>query len=287
MAREGRAQPIQPFAAHGFLGNTPANGVLPLETVVVVPLADERARQRPTPTAVVVRGAFASTQAVFPPEPVVVRADDRRRDTPVPQATHGVDDVRAPQPDLVEHENRRRRATPDPVAISGVLATTGAAPTVVPPGPFVVPVDERRRLLAAAPPETRRGFDDTQPPRPTVVPPEDRSRRPQGGGEISAGIPTPEQANPPAPFVVPLDERRRILERLQQPQTGRHGFVGNQPPNGVLPPRPSNLDRADQRARYLPLPPTVSIAGVMAATVPAAPVTVNAGTDWAAEMSTW
>jgi hypothetical protein len=89
---------------------------------------------------------------------------------------------------------------------------------------------------------------------------------------------------PPAPFVVPIEERRRLLALL--PSTGQHGFVGNTPANGVLPPPSSNTDRVDQRARYLPQP-TLVMSGVLAPFEPPPPVTVNAGTDWAAEMSTW
>ena len=49
MSRLGRSQPVQPFATHGFLGNTPANGVLPGRILVVEP--EDRVRQgrrRPT-----------------------------------------------------------------------------------------------------------------------------------------------------------------------------------------------------------------------------------------------
>lgn len=43
MSREGRSQPVQPYVTHGFLGNTPANGVLP-PPPTIVDRVDQRAR---------------------------------------------------------------------------------------------------------------------------------------------------------------------------------------------------------------------------------------------------
>lgn len=226
MSREGRAQPVQPFATHGFVGNTPANGVLPGRIVVCE--NDDRRRRTPPPQPVVISGAYASVTApvIFPPEPLVLdRADQRGRYRP-----------------------------PDAISISAALASVAPPATPVPPGPYVVPVDERRRFLAQLPPAVLRGYDDADPPLPTVVEPDDRRRR----------RPTPD----PLTFSGAL-------------ATFFGPFVGPPPPIFVMQP----VDTRRYRA-----PDAVWIASTIGATIPfivAPPVTVLGGTDWAAEIATF
>jgi hypothetical protein len=149
MSREGRSQPVQPSAWHGFVGNVPANGVLP-RPPVNVDRFDERRRYVPL-VPVVVSGVLAPTLLfVAPPRPQSVEQDGRRS---------------------------RFRAPPDPTVLNGLLASLVTAPTVTPPGPFVVPLDERRRFLSQLPPTVLHGADLIDPPAPNVVEPDDRRRR--------------------------------------------------------------------------------------------------------------
>jgi hypothetical protein len=332
MSREGRSQPIQPVAQHGFVDPGPGPVGTTPPPVTVVPLIDERRRQYPTIQPIVVSAAQYVTPpaAPNPPVPVIVdRADQRVRYRPLdPTVGHGFDEADPPTPTVVEPPARRSRPTPDPVVLTGALAgltpvfvapppavvatpvvprqaplqpvvlSGGLAgvvvpPTVPPPPPVVVPVETIGEDVSAA--TTGRAFVDsgvgvpgTTPPEPNVVIPDRPRRLPTDPFVVSGvllGVPTTTTAVPPGPFVVPLEERRRLLALLPPPSSS-HGFLGNIPPNGVLPPPNTNLDRNDQRIRFLPQPSLV-LSGALAATIPPPPVTVNAGTDWAAEMSTW
>jgi hypothetical protein len=223
MSREGRAQPIQPFATHGFLGNIPPNGVLPGVVTVVDSNDDRRRKTLPLPP-VILNGLYSIQQAptVAPPAPVNVNRDDRRKPAPDPVAEHGF-----------------------------------PADQYLPPAPFVVPLEERRRFLAQLPPTVLRGYDNVEPPEEVgapelyVVEPDDKRRRRQTPDPISLlGVPVDQFApfvKPPAPLIVfvPVDGRRY------------------RPPDAIV------------------------IGSTIAATIPivvAPPVTVLAGTDWAAEM---
>lgn len=331
MSRLGRAQPVPPFATHGFVGNTPANGVLPGRVTVVE--NDDRRRKTPPPPPVVINGLNAVVTVAFvaPPQPVLAqpparprpltlqptvthgflgntpangtlpppsttvdRADQRARFLPLPAtvispaqaATATAPAVLPPAPVVVPLlEQRARRDTPVPIVVKGSLAFV--QPPASPPPPTVVPLQERRRVQQ--PPVELTGFDDVTAPAPTIVPADDRRIRfrPLDPFTSSGTLPEipPTFVPPPGPFVVPIEERRYILDRLRQP-TSTHGFLGNTPANGVLPPPGLSLDRVDQRVRYLPQP-TLALSGVLAPFIPPPPVTVNAGTDWAAEMSTW
>src|SRR4051812_48583065 len=137
MSRLGRSQPVQPFATHGFLGNTPANGTLPGRILVVEP--DDRRSKTPPLQAVVVVGKFVPPVTVTPPAPVVVdRVDQRVRFRPL-----------------------------EPLVISGALLSVAPPAVTAPPAPYVIPIEERRRLLAV--PNVTVGFDDVVPPDPTLV----------------------------------------------------------------------------------------------------------------------
>lgn len=181
MSRLGRSQPVQPFATHGFLGNTPANGVLPGRILVVEP-EDRRSQYRRRP----------------PLDPVVL---------------HGF---------------------LGNVPANGVLPLSSYAPKFVPLDKLVVD---------AVSVGVARGFVDTTPPPPPVVleiKPEDRLR------QIG---------------------RRPALD----PIVGKHGFLGNTPANGVLPPPPTVVPLIDERRRQRPtLDPTL----VGAARFVAPPATV-------------
>jgi hypothetical protein len=187
VSREGRSQPIQPFTTHGFLGNVPANGVLPPAPIIV-----ERERKREsTPVAISVNGLYAvQTQSTAaPPNPVFVALPDERR----------------------------RRIVLDPIALSGANKVNSGVgvPGTTPPGPFVVPIDERRRFLAAIPTTSIHGYDDAAPPEPTIV--EADRRRPrtpdplQLSGVLAPFIPP--LALPPGPVVVLGEDGR--LRRLR------------------------------------------------------------------------
>jgi hypothetical protein len=182
MSRLGRSQPIQPFSSHGFLGNVPANGVLPPAPVVV-----ERERRRDSaPVAISVNGLYAIQAPVSAiPNPVFVALIDERR----------------------------RRVGLDPISFSGASKVSSGVgtPGTTPPGPFVIPLDERRRFLAALPTTSSHGYDDVEPPRATVV--EGDRRRPrtpdplQLSGVLAPFLPP--FAKPPGPVVV-LGEDGRL-----------------------------------------------------------------------------
>lgn len=217
LSRDLRRQPVQPFSAHGFLGNIPANGVLPRpRPLTVVDRVDQRARFLPLP-AIVLRGVLVSSgvgvPGTVPPRPVNVdRVDQRHRYRPL-----------------------------DPAVFDGLLASSGPAPTVTPPGPFVVPLEERRRFLSALPPTTLRGVDDVLPPRPASVEPDDRQRR----------------LRPPV-----------------APQALSGAYILLLAPF-VAPPAPLSLDRVDQRGRYRSVDPTV-LSGILASvTHPAGQITLT------------
>lgn len=321
MSRLGRSQPVQPTAWHGFVDPGPGPvGTTPPQ-VTVVPLVDERRRQQPALTPVVLSGVLApvSAPAVFPPAPVVVAAERQRGVFLQPTVAHGLDEAAPPAPTVAEPDDRRRRSrpaldpvtlsgafsvapappaaappppvnvdradqrgrfkTPDPVALSGALFVTPVAPTAVPPAPFVVPLEERRRFLAALPPTVSAGFDDVVPPAANVVGPDGRPRqRPHDptflSGATLGATPAPAAVPPPGPFVVPIEERRRLL--ALRPATSSHGFVDPGPgPVGTTPPPVTSIDRVDQRVRYLPQSSLV-FSGVLAP--PETPPAPNVGT---------
>lgn len=207
-----RYRPLDPIVLSGVLAFPPPPVDTPPEAVNV-DRVDQRTR-RLTPDPIVISGALASVPtppADTPPSPLNID--------------------RAPE--------RIRRQTPDPTVLSGVLALP-PVPSAPPPGPFVVPLEERRRFLAALPPEVSVGFDDPQPP---------------------------------APYVVAALERGRLIV---VPSVGQHGLVLPGPgPVGTTPPPAANLDRADQRVRYLPLPSLV-LSGVL---IPPPPPAVVTGQD--------
>ena len=141
MAREGRAY-VPPFAAHGFLGNTPANGVTPVQVYVVLPLERRRLPLDP----IVLKGpAPASAPTVSPPPSLFVLLPDRRRLPLDPIVTRGVPDDLAPPPILVIPPLERRRLPLDPLIVKGAIDNT--PPTVTPPLPVIVLVDNRRAYV--------------------------------------------------------------------------------------------------------------------------------------------
>lgn len=299
MSRLGRSQPVQPFASHGFLGNTPANGVLPPRPTLVENDGRRQIPQRLTPLQPLVSHGFLGNvpaNGALPPFPTVAPLyDERRRQLPPPLpffSAHGFVDsgvgvpgTTPPPPASIDRVDQRGRYLPlPPITISAALqAVTGSVP--LPPAPFVVPLDERRRFLTALAADVLVGYDDADPPLPNVVEPDDRRRRRALAPDptvLSAATTasTPPFIPPPGPFVVPLTERNRLLERLPT-LTVSHGFVDPGPaPVGTTPPPVANIDRADQRARYLPLSPLV-LSGVLIPFVPPPPPVVLGGTDWA------
>lgn len=187
MSREGRAQPIQPFASHGFLGNTPANGVLPGRVVVCE--NDDRRRRTPPLQPVIINGLYATMAAptAGPPAPTFsILADRPRAAAPIQPVVvkHGFlgnappNGVTPPAAVNVDRADQRGRYGPlDPITLNGILASLNGAPTVLPAGPFVVPIDERKRFLAQLPSTVIHGADDPDPPLPNIVEPAERRRR--------------------------------------------------------------------------------------------------------------
>jgi hypothetical protein len=250
MSREGRNQPIQPFSSHGFLGNVPANGVLPGQILVVdAPATDDRQRKTPPLQPIVQHGFVANVPFVPPPEPFSLdRLDQRVRYRPL-----------------------------DAILLSGALAPQ--APTViVPPVPVVVPLDERGRFR----PSSRPGvpgyeiFDLSQdpavyPPEPVVAEPARPRVLPLTPVALNGllALTTAPAAAPPAPTVSPAHERPRATGPLQA--FAEHAFVDPGPAAvGDTPPLPTSIDRNDQRTRWLPLPSTV-LNGLAASVQPPAP----------------
>lgn len=300
MSREGRAQPIQPVARHGFLGNTPANGVLPIPIVVVEPEDRRRQYRRRPPLDPIVQHGFLGNipaNGTLPPLPTNVPIyDERRRQRPAldPLEISGALStvpppvVTPPAPVNVDRADQRVRYKPlDPLTLSGALNTqTGAA--LDPPTPVVVePADRRHRRYVTQQPEFASGFDDVTPPQPNVNEPARRRAIPLDPIVLTGSLAgaTPQVVLPPSPTLVEPSDRRR-LPTLEP--TATSGFVDPGPaPVGTTPPPPTVLDRVDQRVRLERQQPIVSSSGTLAALVPAALVVVQAGTDWAAVMSTW
>lgn len=258
MSREGRSQPIQPFAAHGFLGNVPPNGTLPAPVVVVE--NDDR-RRRPLPLQPTVGAsaylAVLPTATVFPQAPVSVEVDQRRLRSPLLQP-------------IVQH---------------GGLDNGVGVPGTAPPKSFVVPLDERKRFLAALPPVSTAGFDDVAPPDPTVVEPDSRTRRiklPETVFLVGPALDTTQQATPPAPVVVFVDGARRIL--LPQ-STIQHGFVDPGPgPVGTTPPPVNVTPLVERRMFFVALPPMVYKPFVEPVVTP---TTTNVNQDFASIVGGW
>lgn len=170
MSRLGRSQPVQPSAWHGFVDPGPAAvGTVPPRAVVVP--HDPRPRQFYVPqlSPIVISGALTSfpPAAVLPPAPVTVEVPRRASAlNPLqPIATHGfvasgvgVPGTTPPASINVDRVDQRGRyRLLDPIAISAALRSVTAAPVVLPSGPFVVPLDERRRFLATLPPTIMHG----------------------------------------------------------------------------------------------------------------------------------
>lgn len=243
MSRLGRSQPVQPIALHGFVDSgVGVPGTAP-PAPVVVDRVDQRARYLPLPPIVVngLLSTVAPPAADTPPAPVVTPLDERSR----------------------------RRQTPDAIVLGGNAVPVAPPATVSPPLPVIVPVDERARRPPAPPPFVSQTRDDSVPPPPAVVEParpRDRYRTPDPTvltGPLAFDQPV--TVTPPGPYVVPIEQRRRLLEAI----TVQHGFVDSDVGvPGTAPPPPTILDRVDQRVRYLPLPSLVSVSGTYAATVP-------------------
>lgn len=328
MSRIGRSQPIQPIGWHGFVDSgvgAPGTGPPPVN---VVPLYDQRQRLSVLP-AIVLSGAFAPLSDVVRPPVNIDRDDQRLRRQPLdsvvisgalagvtgPVATpppvnvvpfnptrqylrpgeqpfiaaHGFVDSGVGAPGTtpppaafvpLRGDQRTRYLPLDSISISGALDSVTVAPTPAPPAPFVVPLDLRRRFLAALPPEFNVGFDDVKPVVPNVVEPDRPRRAPLDSFTASpaaAAAATPPSVTPPAPFVVPIDQRGRFLIVL--PATGQHGFVGSGVgAPGTAPPPVVSIDRVDQRVLYQPLKPLI-LSGVLAPPPPAA--VVQGFDDWA------
>lgn len=255
----------QPFVGvHGF--DTGVAAAVTPPAPLSVERVDQRVRYLPlAPTSIVGIPADQFAPAVItPPAPFNVdRLDQRVRFLPLaPTSIAGIpvdqfSVITPPEPVNLDRADQRVRYRPlDPISISGILAALVPSPTVTPPGPFVVPLDERRRFLAALPPEFNVGFDDVAPPDPRVVEQDDsRHRRPPLDPFTTtpgAAATTPTPATPPPPFVVPIDQRGRFLVSL--PSTGQHGFVDPGPgPVGTTPPPVLNVDRPRLDPRYTPL----------------------------------
>ena len=230
-----RAAPPAVIATHGPVG---APAVVSPPAPLAVPL-NEKPRARPL-DAIVLSGVLGFTvpPTASPPASFVVPLNERRFPVVPPStSTHGFVDsgvgvpgTTPPEPVNVDRADQRDRYRAlAPIAINGVLASLAAAPPAAsPPGPFVVPLEERRRFLAALPPEFSVGFDNVDPPAPSVVEPQDdrRRRRPPLDAFVarpSAAFVPAAPALPPPPFVVPIDRHGRFLVVL--PSTGQHGFV--------------------------------------------------------------
>lgn len=292
MSREGRSQPIQPFAAHGFLGNTPANGVLPPRTVVVVEI--ERRRTLPLPATVLFGAVSTVTPTATPPAPVVVENVKQRQlaqppvtaDAPY-QLPNGVGDpgTAPPAPLGIDRVDQRHRYRPlDPIILSAALAGFTTAPAATPPGPFVVPLDERRRFLAQLPPTVQHGYDDTDPPLPTVVGPDDRTRKirvPDPTVLVGPAPDTTQQAAPPAPTVVLVDGVRRLLPQT----TFQHGYLDPGPgPVGTTPPPVNVTPLVERRMFFVALAPFRYVPFVEPVVSPAA---TGVNQDFASIVSGW
>lgn len=221
MSRLGRSQPIQPSAWHGFVDPGPG----PVGTTPAKPIVVEQDRRRIPPLpAVAINGLYALTtiSVVVPPRPLVVPQPERPRSVAPLQATaaHGFVNpgpgpVGTTPPPVASVDAERRKPKPtEVISISGILAAGFVQPTVTPPGPYVITVDERRRFLAQLPPTVTRGFDVVTPPSPDVCEQEDsRRRRAPLNPIVVSGVLAPflpPVIVPPKPvFVVGEDGRRR------------------------------------------------------------------------------
>lgn len=287
MSREGRSQPIQPFASHGFLGNVPANGTLPRVAVVVE--NDDRRRRTPPLQPVIISAAYSAFAApvVFPPEPQFVAEPIRAKAAnPVqPVVEHGflgntpANGTTPPPAVNVDRVDQRDRYRPlDPIALSAALLGI-TPPAVLPTGPFVVPLDERRRFLAALPATIFHGADDPDPPLPNVVEPGRRRGLPVDPTIISGAL-----ASLIGPFVAPPEpqsvepaalQRRRLTPDPLSISGALATFFGP----FVAPPRPLIVFSDERGRRVYPQPivlagpafPPAVIAAIVGAFDPALP----------------
>lgn len=271
MSREGRSQPIQPFASHGFLGNVPANGTLPRVAVVVE--NDDRRRRTPPLQPVIISAAYSAFAApvVFPPGPQFVAEPIRAKAAnPVqPVVEHGflgntpANGTTPPPVVNVDRVDQRGRYRPlDPIALSAALLGI-TPPAALPTGPFVVPLDERRRFLAQLPPTILHGADDPDPPLPNVVEPERRRRVSIDPTIISGAL-----ASLIGPFVAPPEpqsvepaalQRRRLTPDPLSISGALIAFFGP----FVAPPAALVVSATDDGKRRV-VPQPISISGVLA-----------------------
>ena len=240
MSREGRSQPIQPFATHGFVDPGPGPVGTTPPPVTVVPLIDERQRQRLTLPSIVISGALLSVTAptIFPPESLIVPLAERRRSLEEqPTAAHGFELESPPEPTVAEPDDRRRRfrLPLDPIVISGVYAGL-PAPSALPPPPNIIPLNERGRFPVIPPATSIHGFSDPGP------------------GPVGT---TP----PSATNVDRADQRVRY--KPLDPIVISGVLAGLPAPPPDTPPEPTVVDRGDQRNRYLPLAPIVLSAALL------------------------
>jgi hypothetical protein len=227
MSRSGVSQPIQPFATHGFVGNVPANGVLPGRVTVVE--ADDRShRRRYAPVqATAGNGLYAiSPQQVVTPPPLTI----------------------------IDRQDQRARYLPlAPISLSAALASVTAAPTPAPPAPFVVPLEERKRFLAALPPNIGHGLDDPAPPPAETVEPQRRRDLPVPPISISGVL----ASFPPAPFTAPPNPYVYVPEGPRRPTPQplflSGALAGLAPPAFVQPP-PVLVVFVDGKQRLVPQP---------------------------------
>lgn len=269
MSREGRSQPVQPFAVHGFLDNTPANGVLPPVTVVVVENPDDRRRKPPPPPPVVLSAALSSQTgaALAPPQAILVENETRqaqwtRRHPELPLVTRGfLGNIPAngvlPQPLTVVPliDERRRLLPPLPPVI-----TSGATQEPPPPPPAVnVDRPEQRERYHRQDPVVLSAALTSQPGAATLTPPlavnvdrpEQRARYRALNPVVLLGPP-----DDPAPGPVNVDRPERRALRPPDPVV----IQGPPPPPEVVaPPAPVSLDRLERRT-LRPLDP-ISIQG--------------------------
>lgn len=222
-----RYLPLAPIALSG--ASQVPSGVGDPGTLPPAPIVIERERRREAPpVATSINGLYSiqSTPAVTPSPVVVPIIDERRRrpglDPIVLSGANSVDSgvgtpgTTPPPAQNIDRSDQRGRYRPfDPISISGVLASFAGAPPATPPGPFVVPLDDRRRFLAAIAPTSIHGYDDADPPAPTVV--GDDRRRPRTPDPlVLSGVRAPFVAPlvmPPGPVVVLGDDGR--LRRLR------------------------------------------------------------------------
>lgn len=148
-----------------------------------LPIVVERERRREsTLVAISINGLYAVDDSAVATRNslVVALIDERRRRMGLdPIALSGANTVSSgvgvpgttpPLPQSIDRSDQRVRYRPlDPISINGLLASFAAAPPTLPPGPFVVPIDDRRRFLAALPATISHGYDDAVPPNATVV----------------------------------------------------------------------------------------------------------------------